>query len=94
MKRLLGSLLFLAAPTALAAPPAEPPAEVRTDERPVLDVVFALDTTGSMGGLLEGAKQKVWSIASRMASGKPTRNSSRSATVKALFTPPGTGKSG
>jgi len=72
MKRLLGSLLFLAAPTALAAPPAEPPAEVRTDERPVLDVVFALDTTGSMGGLLEGAKQKVWSIASRMASGKPT----------------------
>jgi hypothetical protein len=25
-----------------------------------------------MGGLLEGAKQKVWSIASRMASGQPT----------------------
>jgi Mg-chelatase subunit ChlD len=41
-------------------------------ERPVLDVVFALDTTGSMGGLLEGAKQKIWSIASRMAAGTPT----------------------
>lgn len=35
-------------------------------------MVFVLDTTGSMGGLLEGAKQKIWSIASRLASGKPT----------------------
>jgi hypothetical protein len=41
-------------------------------ERPVLDVVFVLDTTSSMGGLIEGAKQKIWSIASRMAAGKPT----------------------
>jgi Mg-chelatase subunit ChlD len=40
--------------------------------RPQLDVVFVLDTTSSMGGLIEGAKQKIWSIASRMASGKPT----------------------
>jgi Mg-chelatase subunit ChlD len=60
---------------AFAAPPNRPrppPEEQARDERPVLDVVFALDTTGSMGGLLEGAKQKVWSIASRMASGTPT----------------------
>lgn len=27
-----------------------------------LEMVFVLDTTGSMGGLLEGAKQKIWSI--------------------------------
>ena len=27
------------------------------------EVVFVLDTTGSMGGLIEGAKQKIWSIA-------------------------------
>src|SRR3954454_23254902 len=40
--------------------------------RPQLDVVFVLDTTSSMGGLIEGAKEKIWSIASRMASGKPT----------------------
>ena len=26
-------------------------------ERPRIDVVFALDTTGSMSGLIEGAKQ-------------------------------------
>lgn len=41
-------------------------------DRPVLDVVFVLDTTSSMGGLIEGAKQKIWSIASRMATGTPT----------------------
>ncbi len=27
------------------------------------EVIFVLDTTGSMGGLIEGAKQKIWSIA-------------------------------
>jgi uncharacterized protein YnzC (UPF0291/DUF896 family) len=31
-----------------------------------VDVVFAVDTTGSMGGLLEGAKRTVWSIASHI----------------------------
>jgi hypothetical protein len=41
-------------------------------QRPVLEVAFVLDTTSSMTGLIEGAKQKIWSIASRMASGKPT----------------------
>jgi len=34
--------------------------------------VFCLDTTGSMGGLIEGAKQKIWSISNQIASGKPT----------------------
>jgi hypothetical protein len=28
-----------------------------------IDVVFAIDTTGSMGGLIDGAKRTVWSIA-------------------------------
>jgi Mg-chelatase subunit ChlD len=41
-------------------------------ERPRIDVVFALDTTGSMSGLIEGAKQKIWSVASAMADGRPT----------------------
>ena len=30
--------------------------------KPTLEMVFVLDTTGSMGGLIEGAKQKIWSI--------------------------------
>lgn len=50
----------------------ERPALVQTQDRPVIEVTFVLDTTGSMGGLLEGAKQKIWSIASRIASGQPT----------------------
>ena len=39
---------------------------------PQVEVVFVLDTTGSMGGLLEGAKKKIWSIASEIARGKPS----------------------
>jgi von Willebrand factor type A domain len=31
-----------------------------------IDVVFAVDTTGSMGGLIDGAKRTVWSIASHI----------------------------
>ncbi|MHA7628397.1 vWA domain-containing protein [Corallococcus sp. M7] len=41
-------------------------------QRPEIEVAFVLDTTGSMGGLLEGAKQKIFSIVSRIAKGKPT----------------------
>jgi Mg-chelatase subunit ChlD len=35
----------------------------RTDAaRDTLEMVFVLDTTGSMGGLIEGAKQRIWGI--------------------------------
>ncbi len=57
------------APTPPPQPATPPPAPV---ERPRIDVVFALDTTSSMTGLIEGAKQKIWSIASHIASGRPT----------------------
>ncbi len=40
--------------------------------RPRVELVFALDTTGSMSGLIEGAKQKIWSLASFVAQGQPT----------------------
>ncbi len=33
-----------------------------------VEVVFVLDTTGSMSGLIQAAKEKIWSIASSMAS--------------------------
>lgn len=49
-----------------------PPAQQQQQARPRIDVVFVLDTTGSMSGLLEGAKQKIFSIASRIAQGRPT----------------------
>ncbi len=36
-----------------------------------VDVAFVLDTTGSMSGLIEGAKQKIWSIANDIADTRP-----------------------
>jgi Mg-chelatase subunit ChlD len=63
----------LAAPAFAGDPqPPTPHQEQVKAARPTLDVVFVLDTTGSMGGLIEGAKAKIWSIASRLASGTPT----------------------
>ena len=35
-------------------------------EAPKIEVVFVLDTTGSMSGLIQAAKDKLWSIASTM----------------------------
>ncbi|HEX5789023.1 MAG TPA: vWA domain-containing protein [Woeseiaceae bacterium] len=40
--------------------------------RPQVDVVFVLDTTGSMGGLIATAKEKIWSIATSMSSARQT----------------------
>ena len=36
-------------------------------DQPKIEVVFVLDTTGSMSGLIKAAKEKIWSIASTMA---------------------------
>lgn len=33
-----------------------------SNKQKTLEMVFVVDTTGSMGGLIEGAKQKIWSI--------------------------------
>ena len=47
-------------------------ADVAADSRHSVDVVFVLDTTGSMRGLINAAKEKIWSIANTLASAKPT----------------------
>ena len=39
--------------------------------KPVVEVAFVLDTTGSMGGLIEGAKRKIWSIATAIVDSNP-----------------------
>ncbi|MBL9038535.1 MAG: VWA domain-containing protein [Archangium sp.] len=70
-----GVTAVMMAGSALAETPqnkALEPQVVAKPTRPQLDVVFVLDTTSSMSGLIEGAKEKIWSIASRMASGTPT----------------------
>jgi Mg-chelatase subunit ChlD len=40
--------------------------------RPRMEVVFVLDTTGSMSGMIAGAKQKIWAIANKLKSAQPT----------------------
>lgn len=44
---------------------------VPAQNRPKVEVVFVLDTTSSMSGLIEAAKNNIWSIASSMASAQP-----------------------
>ena len=44
------------------------PAVVSQAEDRRIEVVFVLDTTSSMSGLIQAAKDKIWSIASTMAS--------------------------
>ena len=39
-------------------------------KKQTVEVVFVLDTTGSMGGLLEGAKNKIWHIANEIQNAK------------------------
>ncbi len=54
--------------TAQPQPVVQPPVTGRAR----IDVVFVLDTTGSMGGLIHAAKEKIWSIASTMGSAEQT----------------------
>ncbi|HEX4404123.1 MAG TPA: VWA domain-containing protein, partial [Polyangia bacterium] len=63
-----------AATPVVTAPPAPiaPVKPATPAARPKVDLVFALDTTGSMSGLIEGAKMKIWSIASFVARAQPT----------------------
>ena len=39
--------------------------------KPIVEVAFVLDTTGSMGPLIEGAKRKIWSIATAIVDANP-----------------------
>ena len=54
--------------------PVNPPIKhhIVASQSPKVDVVFVLDTTGSMSGLIQTAKEKIWSIATTMASAQPT----------------------
>src|SRR5262245_38431961 len=52
----------------LLAPLALP---IKATARPVVEVAFVLDTTGSMGPLIEGAKRKIWSIATSIVDTNP-----------------------
>ena len=57
-----------ALPSQGVAKPTPPPLN---QQRPRVDLVFVLDTTGSMGGFIDAAKEKIWSIATTMAHAQP-----------------------
>ena len=50
----------------------DPPVVQHITDNPKIDVVFVLDTTGSMADLIQTAKEKIWSIATTMASAQQT----------------------
>src|SRR3982750_4271719 len=54
-------LLFVAAIAFTNRLRADPPASQSAAKS--VEVCFVLDTTGSMSGLIDGAKRKIWSIA-------------------------------
>lgn len=47
------------------------PAIGRQPDAPAIDIVFCIDCSGSMGGVIETAKQKVWAIINETARAKP-----------------------
>lgn len=51
---------------------AKPAAEEKAAKKPRIEVCFVLDTTGSMSGLIQGAKEKIWSIANEIVDADPT----------------------
>lgn len=44
---------------------------IKPDEKPHIDIVFCIDCSGSMGPVIETAKQKVWAIVNEVARAKP-----------------------
>ena len=62
------TLVYLALIAGLIAPfPAQP----AYAQKPVVEVAFVLDTTGSMSGLIENAKRKIWSMATSIVDTNP-----------------------
>lgn len=55
-----------------------PPTDPRPDNKPTpttqakIDIAIALDTSGSMSGLINAARQKLWDIVNEVSKAKPT----------------------
>lgn len=62
---------FLSGAPALASPGQDGLDRIIADPPARIEVAFVLDTTGSMSGLIEGAKKKIWSIANNMMDLEP-----------------------
>ncbi len=77
--KIIAIALFLASAAAVVFYPmaqtngagVKPVVAANTQQKPRVEAVFVLDTTGSMGGLIQAAKEKIWSIATTMAQADP-----------------------
>ncbi|MFO0879736.1 MAG: VWA domain-containing protein [Gemmataceae bacterium] len=65
---LAGPVLVLLGVSLLVAAPAPVP------RKPTMEIVFCLDCTGSMAGLIDGAKLKIWSMCNQVLNGRPMPN--------------------
>ena len=77
MKHILTATILALLPICSVAQEKSPAAEAvkKPSDKPAkqrIEVCFVLDTTGSMGGLIAGAKAKIWSMANDIISAKPT----------------------
>ncbi len=70
--RILVIVAALAIAASVAVTYGAPAGTAAAAAKPRIEVAFVLDSTGSMGGLIEGAKQKIWSMANGIISRKPT----------------------
>lgn len=66
MRRALPVVLFLAAVAAVAGPAGGQPAR-----RPQVEVVFVIDTTGSMGPLLDTMRTRIFGLWAQLLGGQP-----------------------
>jgi uncharacterized protein YegL len=62
------TLMYLALVAGFVLPYSIHPAHAA---KPVVEVAFVLDTTGSMSGLIENAKRKIWAIATAIVDANP-----------------------
>ncbi|MDO4551144.1 MAG: vWA domain-containing protein [Planctomycetia bacterium] len=68
---ILGGTVLASEPASAEASAISAEKKQEAKEKPLVEVVFVLDSTGSMSGLIEGAKQKIWSIANKMILQEP-----------------------
>ena len=64
-------LLGLLAATALVSTASANETQTPEPGKRIVEVMFVLDTTGSMAPLIEGAKRKIWSIATAIVDQNP-----------------------
>ena len=71
LRRWLGAALTLAAAAALTLPPAHAQQPAPPEKGKPIDVVLCLDVSGSMNGLIDSAKRKLWDIVNDLGKAKP-----------------------